>query len=108
MLKSYEKLYPVLDMRDQSLKPVIPNDNHHAIMLSLVPVLEKLISITMALQRADLKFFEARQILDGIIQTFDSDDEFKMASKIGRNAKLIVDPIFESALFKIQVGREDT
>lgn len=70
-------------------------------MEELFTCLEQLNSVTVELQRENLKLAEARDLFDGVIDLFPS-----MAHHLGENADIVTDVLFESGILKVQRGKE--
>ena len=90
---------------DPHIVELLPTPKEMLLINSLNESLARLRSITVALQRENLDLSESRFLFQQILQ---EPQYFPMKKYLDVNATIIHNPVFETAICKIQEGKENT
>jgi hypothetical protein len=98
MIKRYKEIKRFVNAANfPDLVECIPTPVEEGQVENALAIMEKLQSITLALQRNDLKLAEARLLFEGASTLISGQDDY-----LGDTARILDSPIFLSAIVKIQ------
>ncbi|KAJ0395211.1 hypothetical protein P43SY_004069 [Pythium insidiosum] len=113
LLKRYQRIRPFLhavegendttgDDESGQLTALIPTATEHGKLMSMLTDMEQMHVVTKALQSDSKNVADVRYLFDELVSSFPV-----MAARLAPNADIVESVSFESALVKIQEGRED-
>lgn len=91
----------ILKIDLDELQALLLTDDEDAELKRLMKTLDKLKSVTKALQHQGMTLADARTLLDGVIESFPS-----LHSRLSTSSNLVDNLHFEAAIIKIQRGHE--
>ena len=103
MLQRYDRIVDQIDQTDRDIAALLPSAIERMHIHDQLKPLIELKSVTESLQRSNLTFGESEVLLESVIAAFPL---FPFADYLSIYANIVAKPFFESAIVKIQDGKE--